>query len=174
MREEHALEWANRFRDQLMREARDATAPLGAYLAYRKKPVSPTAAELIEKKGLDRALAGVGRSNAPITRTMAYLRVGGNVILLAGAAVTAHDIASAPSVDKWRVLARESSGFLGATAGAWAGGRTGGRIGMKLGGPRGAAVGGVAGSVIGGIVGGVAAATGGDYVYEYTVPDEYR
>src|SRR5262249_7531571 len=63
-----------------------------------------------------------GAVGSEMSSSMKVLKVGGRVFLVAGIAVTAYDIATAPEGEKGRTAAREVTGFAaGIAAGAAAG-----------------------------------------------------
>lgn len=172
---ETAYRWGYELRGALMAEARDASSPLGRYIAEMMKKEQPPPEFFIQKYGsAEQAALRLAKSNPFVTRTMVGVRVAGTAVVIVGVGLSAREVMNAPPLDRWHVLARESGGVLGSTAGAWGGMKLGGLIGGDVGGPPGAAVGAFVGGCIGACIGNSAGqALIGDALYQYTVPSAY-
>jgi hypothetical protein len=99
-----------------------------------------------------------GRAYKTNTGVNVGARLTGPALLLVGAAISAHRIATAAPEERAGVVAEE--------AGAWTGALAFGSAGATIGGLVGGPVGALAGGLIGGVVGGILGAMAGRNVYD--------
>jgi hypothetical protein len=92
-----------------------------------------------------------GKGGAGLYRSAKYLRWGGRVLLIAGAAVDAVSIVVAEK--KWRQVARVAAGWTGAWAGCKLVGAGGAKVGTLVKPGLGTAVGGLGGCLVGSVAG---------------------
>jgi len=131
-------------RTALKSAAREASTTTGSAAAEAMRPAAGEAA---------RAGGTASKTNAAVDAVMEGAGKAGPALFVAGAAVSAYNIASAPEGQKMQATAQE--------AGAWAGALGGGALGAKGGALAGTAIGGPVGGVVGAVVGGLGGSIGG-------------
>jgi uncharacterized protein DUF4157 len=85
-------------------------------------PLGPSAEQLrAAGRSNEEILSRVRRANPGVTRRAGRLRIAGRIMIAIDISIAAYRVATAPEVDRPRVLLHE----IGAVAGAWAGGKAG-------------------------------------------------
>ncbi|MBW4600810.1 MAG: DUF4157 domain-containing protein [Calothrix sp. FI2-JRJ7] len=118
-------------------------------------------------------IEGAKKTRPSVNRWVGRLRIAGRIMIAIDIGIAAYKVASAPEVDRPRVLFQEIGGLAGAAAGGWAGAKLGGMIGGGIGawfGGAGAAPGAAIGALVGGIGGGLLGRKGGDLVADQLYP----
>jgi Domain of unknown function (DUF4157) len=127
--------------------------------AIPSRAISPVAgADLASAVAGERAFLG----------NLRFVRYGGQVLLVVGAALSVERVLSAPSAQRGRVAAQEAGGWALSLGGAAAGAKAGGALGAALGwetGP-GAVIAAALGSLIGGAIGFFGGQTAADKLYD--------
>jgi hypothetical protein len=157
-------QWSVEARNQLRRAIRDQGEPIVDAIAQRTRGARDMPSyESLRAGGRSdgQIIESAARSNAGVNRWVGRLRIAGRIMIAIDIGIAAYHVASAPEVDRPRVMAREVGRLGGALAGGWAGAG----IGAKIGGAIGTFIepgGGTAiGAGIGGIIGGIGGAIGG-------------
>ncbi|GEM_PF-2074334 len=153
-------EGGNAARDALVTSARNMTTPAGAAIAETMKPSSTLGSNLT---------GTVTKTNAEVNAAMGVAGKAGPLMLGAGAAISAINVAKAPEGQKCKTMAKESGAWLGAIAFGAEGAKGGALIGAFFT-PAGAAIGAVIGGVGGGIIGALVGEKAGENVYDATTP----
>lgn len=170
---EQVANWANAARNELKATVRDEGPRIVKRIAEARNiakygnPLGPSADSLREAgRTNEEIIEGAGRTSAKVSRWAGRLRIAGRIMIVIDIGIATYNVATAPEVDRPRVLMRE----MGGLAGAWAGAVLGAEGGAMAGGAIGAAVAGVPtagvgalpgggiGATIGGIVGGIGGA----------------
>ncbi len=183
--EEAAARWVVEARNQLRRAIREQGEPIVAAIAEgtRGPRDMPTYDSLRARdKTNAQIIESAGRTNPKVDRWVGRIRIAGRILIAVDIGLGAYKVATAPEVDRPKVLIKETARVGGALAGGWAGAKTGGAVGAFAGsffpGP-GTLIGGGVGSILGGIggaiFGGWAAGEAADWVIEkYYPPAETR
>ncbi|MGH7491685.1 MAG: DUF4157 domain-containing protein [bacterium] len=160
-------DWAVAARNNLKQQIRDQGPRIIKLLAEARNmqkygnPLGLTAEELRAMgKTNEQIIESVGRANLNITKWAGRLRIAGRILIAIDIGIAAYKVATAPEVDRPRVLLEE----VGAIGGALAGGAVGAKAGGVIGGAVGAlfaGVGAVPGAAIGAFIGGVGGAIAG-------------
>lgn len=116
------------------------------------------------RRGIVKSGANPTKTNAGVNRAGAIGRWGGRAVIVAGVAVSAHNVMTADN--RPRALAQESAGWLGAIGGAKGGAALGAYIGTFFG-PIGTGAGALIGGVVGGIAGGMAGHKAGGALFDF-------
>lgn len=172
--------WANLARNQL----KDTIRKEGPRIVQRiaearnivryRNPLGPSAEDL---RNLGRTnqqiIDSSGQVSGNATKWAGRLRIAGRITIAIQIGVAIYNVASAPEVDRPRVLIEEAGGLAGALAGGVAGAALGAKTGAVIGGaitgvptagaaaPAGAGIGATIGGILGGIGGAFAGAWGG-------------
>ncbi|NWF68999.1 MAG: hypothetical protein HXY40_07930 [Chloroflexi bacterium] len=189
-------EWANNARNQLKVTIRDEGPRIVKRIAEARNiakygnPVGPNVDDLRSAgRTNEQIIEGAGRASGGASRWAGRLRIAGRIAIVLDLGIAGYNIATAPEVDRPRVLMQEA----GALAGAWAGGVAGAEGGAALGGWIGGLVAGVPtagagaapgvgiGATVGGIIGGIGGAIGGawagrkagDALADFVIEDHY-
>lgn len=188
---DQVADWANRARNQLKATIRDEGPRIVKRVAEARNAVKygdtvgPSAEQLRQQgRTNEQIIEGAGRANPNVARWAGRLRIAGRIMIAVDFGIAVYNVATAPEVDRPRVLAQEIGGLAGAiaggVAGAEAGAALGGGIGAMVGAPAagvGAVSGGGIGATIGGIVGGIggaiAGAWGGRELADFAVDQFY-
>lgn len=115
-------------------------------------------------------IEGSRNTNRKADRWAGRLRIAGRILIAIDIGVSGWRVATAPEVDRPRVLIEETGGLAGAVAGGWAGAKGGGMVGGRLGGLPGAAVGALVGGIGGAIAGGLEGRRGGRFIANQLYP----
>jgi general stress protein YciG len=163
---------ANTARTEAKVGSRAVSTPAGASIAETMRPLKDEAGRL----GGTPSGGNAAVDAAFVSRAG---RAAGPILAATGVAISAANVATAPPGQKYRTLAGESGGLLGAVSfgegGAWAGAAAGAGIGAWFGGAGavpGAIIGGIIGMGSGAVAGGSLGEKAGHNVYDATVPDQ--
>jgi len=155
---------ASAARTALQGQAYEKLSPVGQAITDTLKQsrtgqlAGKTAAELAES---------ASRTNAAVNAFGSAAKVAGPALLVAGAAASTYNIATAPSGQRGRVAAGEGGAWAGALAGGALGAKGGAVVGSFFGPGVGTAIGAGAGALIGGGVGAIAGSRIGKAVYDW-------
>jgi hypothetical protein len=153
-------------------------------------PLGLTAEELRARgKTNEQIIESVGRANLNVSKWVGRLRIAGRILIAIDIGMAAYHVATAPEVDRPKVLLEETGALAGAIAGGEAGAVGGAKIGAWIGGiiggggtapigGEGAIPGAGLGGAIGGVIGGIGGAIGGawagkklgDFIAEQSYP----
>lgn len=176
--EKMVADWAVKARNALKQQIRDQGARIIKALAEARNirkygnPLGPTAEELrAAGKSNQQIIEGVTRSNPKVNRWTGRLRVAGRILIVLDIGIGIWNVASAPAVDRPRVLLRETGRLAGGVGGAWGGAKLGGAAGSFFG-PIGTGVGAVLGGIVGAFIGSKAGSALGDFAADQFYPPE--
>lgn len=164
--EVEAARWAVQARNQLRQSIRDQGEPIVDAIAQARRGARdmPTYESLRARGKTDaQIIESAGRSNADVNRWVGRIRIAGRILIAVDIGIGAYNVATAPEVDRPRVLASEVGRVGGALAGGWAGGKGGAAVGGLIGSFFGPGLGTAIGAGIGGVLGGIGGAIGGGW-----------
>lgn len=170
--EQAVAQWSVEARNNLRRAIREQGEPIVDAVARSSRGAQdmPSYEQLRRRGRTDSQIVeSASRSNARADRWVGRLRIAGRVFIAVDIGVASYNVASAPSVDRPRVMAREAGRLGGALAGGW-GGAKGGAAAGAWGGPWGAGIGGALGGVGGAIAGGWAGGRAAEWAIEEFYP----
>lgn len=175
--------WAAESRNNLKAQIRNQGPGIIKVIAEARNmkkygnPLGLTAEQLRAMgKTNEEIIASAGRGNTGITKWAGRMRIAGRIMIAIDIGIAAYNIASAPAVDRPRVLMQEVGGVAGALGGGAAGAKAGAWIGGGIGawfGGAGAAPGAAIGAVVGGIGGAIAGAWGGRKLGDFVADQFY-
>jgi|GEM_PF-3648430 len=116
-------------------------------------------------------LSSVQSTRGSVNRWVGTFRIAGRILIAINIGIAAWNVATAPEVDRPKVLLEEVGGLGGAIAGGLAGARIGG-IGGAVIGPEGSLAGTIIGGFGGSILGGIGGGWGGRLVAEQLYPPQ--
>lgn len=164
--EVEAARWAVQARNQLRQSIRDQGEPIVDAIAQARRGARdmPTYESLRARGRTDaQIIESAGRSNAGVNRWVGRIRIAGRILIAVDIGIGVYNVATAPEVDRPRVLAREVGRVGGALAGGWAGAKGGAAVGGFIGSFFGPGPGTAIGAGIGGVLGGIGGAIGGGW-----------
>ena len=178
--EAEVARWASEARTALRRAIRDQGEPIVDAIAKATRGARDMPGyEQLRAAGKTDAeiIKSAARSNAGVDRWAGRLRIAGRIMIAIDIGIAVYHVASAPEVDRPKVLAHEVGRVGGALAGGWAGAKGGAALGGAIGSlfpgagtAIGAGIGGVVGGIGGAIFGGWAGGKAGDWVIEQFYP----
>jgi hypothetical protein len=179
---EEVANWAAAARNNLKAKIRDEGPKIVKVIAEARNmkkygnPLGLTAEELrAQGKTNEQIIQSVGKANLNVSKWAGRLRIAGRIMIAIDIGIAAYRVATAPEVDRPKVLIEETGAIAGAIAGAesgavggaeigaWIGGIIGGGATLPVGG-EGAIPGAGLGGAIGGLIGGIGGAIGGALV----------
>jgi len=166
---EAAAHWFSENRNQLLRETRRNSFPVGKSAAEWMKPSSnlPTVESELARGKTYQEIIERGVTRPSVNRTARILRAAGPVATVGAVGLSIYDIATAPEGQRGRTTASHVGGWTGALSFGAAGAKGGAVIGALIGGPPGAAVGATVGFIGGSISGSYAGSKAGENVYDF-------
>jgi DNA-binding phage protein len=173
-------QWSVAARNELRRAIREQGEPIvdAVARAARGARDMPTYDGLRASGRTDgQIIASASRSNAGVNRWVGRIRIAGRIMIAIDIGIAVYHVASAPEVDRPRVMASEAGRMGGALAGGWAGGvggaKLGGLIGTFIEPGGGTAIGAGIGSVLGGIGGAIVGGIAGQAAAEWAIDEFY-
>lgn len=157
-------QWSVAARNELRRAIREQGEPIvdAVARATRGARDMPTYEGLRASGRTDAQLIeSAARSNAGVNRWVGRIRIAGRIMIAIDIGIAVYHVASAPEVDRPRVMASEAGRMGGALAGGWAGAALGAKIGGAIGTFIEPGGGTAVGAGIGGLIGGIGGAIGG-------------
>ena len=171
--------WAVEARNALRRAIREQGEPIVDAIARTTRGARdmPSYEQLRAAGKTDAQIVeSAARSNLGVNRWVGRIRIAGRIFIALDIGVATYNVATAPEVDRPRVLAREVGRVGGVLAGGWAGAKGGAALGGAIGSVfpgAGTAIGAGVGGVIGGIGGAIFGGWAGSEAAEWTIEQFY-